>query len=125
MSNKTTTRNYQYFKERVTYWQKELGQMGWAIHFVHEKLDDMFAETRMNNSSHVAVVVLSTDWGGDHVTEKQLNRTAFHEVLHLVFNNLTTEAKSRYSSEYDIDRAEHEVIRILENLVVTVGRYER
>lgn len=122
MSNKTTKQDYKYFKERVLYWQKELGQVNWAIHFKHEQLDDNFAETRMGNSSHVAVVALSTDWVDDAVSNEQLNRTAFHEVLHLVLNDLVTEAKARYATEYDIDRAEHAAIRILENLVTRVKR---
>lgn len=117
MSNKTSAKDYRFFKERVTYWQKELGQVDWSIHFRHEPLGDMFAETRMNNEAHVAVVVLAKDWEDDPVTEEQLNRTAFHECLHLVLSDLVSEARARYAVQYDIDRAEHAAIRILENLV--------
>lgn len=120
--NKTTKQDYKYFKSRVLHWQKELGQVDWAIHFKHEKLNGMFAETRMANDSHVAVVSLSSNWEDDVVSDEQLNRTAFHEVLHVVMSDLVSEAKARYAVEYDIDRAEHAVIRILENLVTEVKR---
>lgn len=119
---KTNKQDFKYFKERVHYWQKELGLLDWSIHFEHKKLDGRAAETHFADDSGVASIVLNTDWEEDDVNENHLNRTALHECCHLLFSNLTTEAKARYATEYDIDRAEHQIIRVLENLITGVKR---
>ena len=119
---KTSAKHFNYFSERVAYWQKELGLMGWSIHLKHQKLDDKFAETHYGDESGVANIVLSTNWTDSAVSDEQLDRTALHECCHLLFSALSTEAKARYASEYDIDRAEHHIIRVIENLVTGVKR---
>lgn len=115
---KVTNANYRYFQSRVIYWQKELGCLDWSIHFANKPLNDEFARTDMHNEAGVATIMLATVFPSDCLTDHQLNKTAFHEVLHLLFSNLITEAKARYANEYDIDRAEHRLIRVLENLLV-------
>lgn len=119
---KTTKADFKYFVARCGYWQKELGLMDWSIHITHEALEDKYANTIYGDESGVATIQLGLDWGEPPVTQEQLNRTALHECCHLLFSNLSTEAKARYASEYDIDRAEHHIIRVLENLITGVRR---
>lgn len=114
---RVTKKQYEYFKERVNHWRKELGVLDYSVHFHWQKLDDVFAETRMNNSAHLATIVLNTSIPKEELNDEQINTTAFHEVMHLVLDDLCNEAKARYASEYDIDKAEHAVIRRLENLI--------
>ena len=119
---KTTKKDYEYFKERVAHWQRELGCVDWTIHFRHSRLENELANTGWVDSDGVATITLATNWADITATESQLDKTAMHEVCHLLFSALTSEAKARYASEYDIDRAEHHIIRVLENVLTGTKR---
>lgn len=115
---KVSSINYKYFQERVKYWQKQLSCLDWSIHFENKPLDDEYARTNMHNEAGVATIILATSFPKKDLTDYQLDKTALHEVLHLLLNDFSTEAKARYANEYDIDRAEHRVIRVFENLLM-------
>lgn len=119
---KTTKQDFNYFKERVHHWQKELGLMDWSIYVRHDNLNDKMGETRYADEAGVATIILGKDWLDDTVTNAHLDRVAMHEGCHLLFSNLITEAKARYANEYDIDRAEHHIIRVLENVITGAKR---
>lgn len=119
---KTTAKNFKYFKERCEYWRKELGLVDWSIFYDLKELEGKAAETNYWDEPGVARIVLSKDWGEETPTENGLNRTALHECCHILFSNLTSEAKARYAQEYDIDRAEHHIIRVLENILTGTKR---
>lgn len=95
--------------------------LDWSVEYQHKPTQDAYAKTWTDNEARTAVIVLATSLP-KNPSDRELDRIAFHEISHLVFNDLTNEAKARYTVEYDIDRAEHAIIRRLENVIFGVER---
>ena len=112
--NLTSKSDLAFFKERCLFWQKELGLINWGVVFTHEETDNR-AQTGYVVSGASATINLSTDWGDDKIDQESLNRTAFHEVLHLLLAPLVCESMVFYNAKY-IDGLEHAIIQTFTNL---------
>ena len=94
-----------------------LGLKEWSVHYDHSKVDDVYAQTYWRLSAGVATIILSTYWDDLRPkTDKEVDRLALHEVLHLLMAPIVAEANERYTNQSSIDTAEHLIIRRLENL---------
>lgn len=117
MNHKTSKKDFEYFKERCKYWQKELGLMRWELTFFHSELKDKRAEIVFDEEGCSASAHLSTDWGDIYPTKKEVDYSALHEVLHLLFAKLTGISEEYFARNYVV-KLEHEIITSLTNLIV-------
>ena len=115
---KTTKKHFDYFTSRCRYYQKELGLMGWDLSILHEDVGESFATCFLDGNEKWCTIKLTTDWGDGKskpLTEFELDISAYHEVLHLRLGSLRWLAKSRYTSEAEIDKADEETVTALVN----------
>lgn len=91
--------------------------MGWDLTFRHGGTEDAHANCLLDGNEKWCVVRLTTDWNGKDkpLTQLELDIAAYHEVLHLRLGSLRWLAKSRYTSEAEIDKADEETVVALEN----------
>ena len=115
---KTTKKHFELFQSISHKYVKALGLTDWSIHYAHEQLDDLYAETRTNVGSRVATIALGTYWDDLRpLTDTELKKLALHETLHVLLAPLMKEATERYTTPYGLEQFEHDVIRRLENIV--------
>lgn len=74
-----------------------------------------FADVGVSLEDRLAVISLGKDFGPVPVTDKLLNETALHEVLHVFLAPLVEAARSR--DEGAMLSAEHSVVVVLEKLL--------
>lgn len=114
---RTTETDFKAFKKYAEDWINKLQLVEWNILFRHADTKDAYARTHWSTSDGQAVITLATKW--DDIREKnnvELKKLALHEVLHVMTASLVSAAEYRYSTQADIDIAEHALIRRLENL---------
>jgi len=116
---RTTKKDFDYFKACANEWINTLGLREWSIHFYHGQCGETYAQTQMNTGGMVATITMSTYWDDlREKTEEQINRLAFHEVLHLLMCPLISEAQERYTTNNTLTAIEHSIIRRLENVIL-------
>lgn len=126
METKTTKADFKTFISRVSYWASKLGVTNYEFYFVHRDLTDTdydgsVATVQMNYLSKSAIFTLNAQWT-ESCNSKSLDRTAYHEVLHLLLYHLTYLASCRYGvTRNSLDEAEHSIIRSLENAQFGIG----
>jgi len=110
---KTTKAQFKEFQERCLYWQNRFGLGDWELSFNHKKLDNAYAQVFRDFSSMEATVEFST------ITDNNLdiNKSACHEILHLVLGDLTARANAYYS-ESIIKEEEHGTINRLLKVIL-------
>jgi len=112
---KTSELDFCYFQDRVDRWAERLGLGDWDIRCAHTECVEVLAEVSINPVGRVASVALSTDWGDlDEITRDTLDKTARHEVLHVVLADLVRYAENRTQDEELRDTIEHAIVRRLE-----------
>lgn len=120
---KTSSKNFKYFKGRVLYYIKELGLLDYEVFFDHESIepgDTLYgadAGLRIHLGNRQATFVLDKEWSIP-VNNNSLSKAAFHEVVHLLiyeFYVVSTERGDIASRR--LAAAEHALIRRLENFM--------
>lgn len=114
---KTSKKDFEYFKERCLFWQKELGLMNWEITFEHKPLKDKYAETSYGFQGAKSTITLNTTMPKGEVIQYRLESSALHEVLHLLFAPYFVKARDFYSFNY-LDEIEHHMIQPIVNLLI-------
>ena len=106
---KVSDKMYDLFCSEVTYWQIRFGLQDWRIMLSldEDPNDSYLAETRYNPDSRAVLIHLAHSFDIP-VTTKEICRTAFHEVLHILFADLLQLTKKG-------ETIEHGLIRIFEN----------
>ena len=119
---KTTKAHFRFFEAEVGRWARVLGLSHVRIHVSHEEADCGDAYGWMEGDLYNAVVTigLARNWEDTVPTREQLSRVALHECLHVVTAELRYKAKERFVDAQEIDRAEHETVRRLENAFLTM-----
>jgi len=117
-STYTTAEHFEVFKAQV---QKELDRFGlksWSVFIAHEDLNgDCLANVSFNWKSKAATIALNKDWGETEITDHQLRRSAFHEVMELLLAPLYCLGFDAGARQYDLKREDHSIIHTLENVV--------
>ena len=117
MRHKTTHKDFLYFSERVKHWVQKLGLTGYEVTLGHSDLkEEVLACIRVDLFGKGAYFILGKNWGADAVTKTDLDRTAFHEVIHLLLYAYQ-DVVDRRLPEIDVSMSEHGIIRRLENMV--------
>ena len=118
MKNPVSAEHAQKFAAYVANWKDVLGLADWRI-AVHEKRANrkVMAEVfKFDLEQRSASIRLGKDWGAEEVTDRTLNETALHEILHVFLFELIETAK--LDPEPDIlSSVEHRVINVLEKLL--------
>lgn len=115
---KTSQKHFEIFEKEVKHWVKEFGLTGWQIYFRHGGTDKgSFAGCSSNLAGKAATFFLAKNWDDVIVplTEKNIKKSALHEVIHLVFARLSALNSARYVSEDECTEAEEEVVNIFMN----------
>ena len=116
MSNKTSKEDFEYFKKYVKIYQKEFGLTNFKLYFNHDnKHMDAYAYIYSEVENGIATIGLTQNWDSLKITKEQLRYSAKHEILHLLLADLVQVGKYRQSVDTDFIRAQHAVIRRLEN----------
>lgn len=100
-------------------WQKRLGLQSWRL--VRSPLAPkgaMAEMARWDRKQRQASARLGLNWKATPVNALTLERTAVHELLHVLLADLIAYAKEPHTSEEDLANIEHGVINTLEELLV-------
>ena len=124
---KTSARDFEKFKIYCRKWADLFGLKDYHFTFRHVKGDRAaYGGCLIDFKRRTARISLYVDWGkGVEVTEEELDRTALHEILHVVLDHLTALAEVRYVVAGDIEMAQEAAIVRLENGIYPLVRSAR
>ena len=117
---KTTKKDFARFKEEARYWIDRLGLKDCEFAFSHSLDRKNRASCQAAYTGRTALLNLSTTWENwvHEDVERDLSKSAFHEVVEALFGPLRTLAESRFNVDnVDLDMELHRVIRTLERVV--------
>jgi len=106
------------FKKYVTKWATNFNLASWEI--LQDCSSDNFqryAKCEADSESKRAKITLFKDWNIAS-DDKAIEQTACHEVLHIVLAPLMDLAGERYTTEKQLEDAEHDIIRTLVKIFV-------
>jgi hypothetical protein len=112
---KTTAKDFARFKAEFRRWQKRLGLTEWKCYFQHVPLADCYGNITTDTENRTATVRLSTKTPDDAPPPDPI-RTARHEAIELLVDDLGSLAQYRYVRYDEIHTARHGIVRRLENL---------
>jgi hypothetical protein len=100
------------FWRHISLWQQKFSLMEWEILKSHKSPGSMSAGLEEPNQlQHTVDVILGTGWGDEELrTEKLIEKTACHEMMHLLLDELAQMAIKRGASSEEVTAAEHKII---------------
>jgi hypothetical protein len=116
MSNIPTKQDAEIFAECVKKWQKTLSLGDWRIEKGSKPAKQAMASVEFNDNARLAIYRLG-DFGAEVITPESLDKTALHELLHVLLHDLLTVAQDAKSSDDEVEMQEHRVINLLEQLL--------
>ena len=115
---RTTAKHFEIFKKECERWQKAFGLLNWEFNFYHSKEDERsIATTECDNDNRVAFITLNTGLEDVEITNYEIKKSAFHEVMEVLLYSIRYIAEERYVNECEIDTEIHNIIRTLEHVV--------
>jgi hypothetical protein len=81
---KLTDEQIAYFKKRVFYWCDYFKLQDWQISCGVDVESPFIAYCASDSVKHSATVWLKPEWENDNITKETLDRTALHEVAHIL-----------------------------------------
>jgi hypothetical protein len=116
MPNIPTPHDAAYFAQSVRKWQQVLSLGDWRIEKGFKPAKQAMASVEFNDGARLATYRLG-DWGSEKITPKSLERTALHELLHVFLRDLMMAAQDPKTSEDELEKQEHRIINLLEQLL--------
>jgi hypothetical protein len=116
MTNIPTPEQAELFAQSVRKWQQVLSLGDWRIEKGSKPAKEAMASVEFNQTARLATYRLG-DFGAEKITPDSLDRTALHELLHILLHDLMCVATDPKSSDEEIEMQEHRVINLLENLL--------
>jgi hypothetical protein len=104
------------FDAYIVKWQVLLNLCDWRIEKGNRPAKNAMASVEFNGPARLATYKLG-DWGHTPITEKTLEQTAVHELMHVVLYDLVATSANRDSNSEDIETAEHRVVNLFERLL--------
>jgi hypothetical protein len=89
----------------------------WRVEFLHEKLDGLFASITWDLNGKCATFVFNLELDKKDHEQLNIEKTAFHEVVHLLIGPLYTLARRRFVEEDRIEEISEDIVRTLENTI--------
>ena len=118
MNYKITKAHFDIFKKECSKWIKYFGLLDWEVNIREEKRKvNYLAQTSVSFHNRIATIKVVKDWRQFETTNKEIKKTAFHEICEVMFYNVRYLAEARFLTENEIDPEIHKLIRILENTV--------
>jgi len=117
---KTTNKDFQLFKSECEKWLKRFELGGWKVYFTHQAhSQDTFATCYSNTLGRNATIYFTDEWDDEirKLTPEAVKETAKHEMIHLLLARLSDNGRARYVVIDEIDEAEEELVRKLENII--------
>lgn len=107
------------FAMMVHRWQERLNLMDWRIVQSPKRCKgSMGMIVKRDLPARLATYRIGTDFGAEPVTERTVEQTALHELLHVFLYELIEVARDPASTAEDLETAEHRVVIVLEKLLV-------
>jgi hypothetical protein len=116
MPNIPTPQDAEYFAKSIKKWQQVLNLGDWRIEKGLKPAKQAMASVEFNDGARLATYRLG-DFGAEKITPESLEKTALHELLHVFLHDLMTAAQDPKSSEDELEKQEHRVINLLEQLL--------
>ena len=104
------------FDQFVQQWQTTLSLGDWRIERGQKPAKNAMASVEFNEGARLAIYSLG-DFGAEEITPQSLERTALHELLHVLLHDLIDVATNPRASEEQLEAAEHCVINVLERVL--------
>lgn len=104
------------FDQFVDKWQTELSLRDWRIERGNKPAKNAMASVEFNHGARLAIYRLG-DWGAEEITPQSLERTALHELLHILLHDLIDVASDPRTNDEQLESAEHRVINVLERVL--------
>ncbi len=110
-------KDFEQFQKHFKYYQQKFGLTGYKIYFKHESLDGDFAQISVRQPNMNATVSLNNDLLDGDKPFKDIKLDAKHEAIHLLLHRFVCNGWSRFTQRAELEEAEEEVVRKLENLI--------
>ena len=115
---KLTQKHFDYFKSRCDYWQRQFGATDWEAYFEWTDRKDVEALCKTHYNDRTVTFMLPKEWHSPGLpTDKNLDKSAFHEIQEVILSDLKVEAEGMGLSEEFLGRLIHQIIRKWENYV--------
>lgn len=101
----------------VAKWQQILSLGDWRIERGSKPAKGAMASVEFTEGARLATYKLG-DFGSEKITPESLEKTAIHELLHILLHDLLAAAQDRGTPPEALEAAEHRVINLLERLLV-------
>lgn len=115
--NETTPEHKSQFASYIYKWQDVLNLHDWRVEAGIKPATGAMADMSVDLSARLAVWRLGKSFGAEPVTDRTLNATACHEMLHVLLADLVAAVENKAAPEL-VAAAEHRVINTLERLLV-------
>lgn len=107
--NEVTEADCAAFDGYVQKWQRLLNLSDWRIERSPKRTKRAMAEVSFDKEARLASYRIGASFGGAEVTPDSLERTALHELLHVLLHD---------ALDNPSDATEHQVINVLEKLLM-------
>lgn len=114
--NRPTPEQAKLFDQYVRQWQRTLSLGDWRLERGQRPAKGAMASVEFDLGARLAIYRLG-DFGAEPITPESLNRTALHELLHVLLYDLIEAAQDSGASEERLTAAEHRVINVLERVL--------
>lgn len=116
---KTTTKQFELFKNECQRLIDKYGLVGWRIEFFHDKDSrNERASIGTNLSGRAISFFLPKNWDdSEKPTDSLIIESARHEVCHLLTARLRNLAIQRFTSDDEIYEANEEAARLIQNAI--------
>ena len=101
MPNIPTPEHAEIFEQSIKKWQQVLSLGDWRIEKGTKPAKAAMASVEFSPSARLAVYRLG-DFGAEKITPDSLDKTALHELLHILLHDLMMAATDPKSSDEDI-----------------------
>lgn len=116
MKNTPSAEQALIFDQAITKWQTILSLGDWRIEAGRTPAKNAMASIEFNQAARLAIYRLG-DFGAEAITDRSLERTAVHELLHVLLHDLIAAASDHRTSDEQLEAAEHRVINVLERVL--------
>jgi hypothetical protein len=115
-TNPVTAEQAVIFDGYVAKWQPRLNLADWRIVRGTRPAKGAMADVSFDESARLATYRLG-DFGAEAITPDSLERTAIHELGHVMLHDLIATAQDRGATPEQLEAAEHKIINLLEGLL--------
>jgi hypothetical protein len=117
MNNKTTGEQFELFIRKCKKYLIQFNLLNWEVHYEHKELKYDRGRIWFDSVGGICTITLSTDWGDNEITDKEVIRVAYHEVWELFLGKLRDMVSQRFNVDEDNLAEEiHVIIRVMENI---------